>query len=90
MSEIVFFIMLPFFSAESDDTDDVAMGSHDLFESQSSSGSQPHIVSVSQAQFAPTLQLSGDLALSQGYERFLPSRYVLSQWFHPVKFLIYF
>lgn len=54
---------------DSDDTDDLANGSQDMFESQNNS--QPPPVTVSQ--FLPTLQLSGDIPSSQGYEGFRPN-----------------
>lgn len=59
-------------SADSDDTDDIILGSQDLFASQGSRYSSQNGISVSQ--LIPTLQWSSDNQLSQGYEGFAPPR----------------
>ncbi|XP_034240098.1 probable GPI-anchored adhesin-like protein PGA55 [Thrips palmi] len=59
-------------ATESDDTDDMVIGSQDMFVSQEACANEPNVVSVSQ--LIPTLQLSGDIPLSQSYEGFKPGR----------------
>ncbi|XP_026288799.1 uncharacterized protein LOC113213821 isoform X1 [Frankliniella occidentalis] len=54
---------------DSDDTDEM-VGSQDMFASQGSS--QKSVLTTSQ--FMPTLQLSGEIQSSQGYEGFVPDR----------------
>lgn len=59
-------------ATESDDTDEIVEGSQDMFVSQDGPTPHPNVVSVSQ--MIPTLQLSGDIPLSQSYEGFKPGR----------------